>query len=170
MTRLKSRIDNGEESVELLLNYRKDGTPFWNLLYVAPLRDEAGNIVFYLGGQIDCSTTIHGNPDVLKVLEFDSRKPSVSGQIYSAVRDTPSSNTLSPREQFKRHRSMFKSSSGSLTEIKHDAGMEDDLLGKLGHMSLESQMQTFQTAYSKVMNFPWLPTSSALLTCAVSGT
>ena len=33
--RLGSSIDTNNESVELLLNYRKDGQPFWNLLYVS---------------------------------------------------------------------------------------------------------------------------------------
>ncbi len=32
--RLKASIDGRQESVELLLNYRKTGEPFWNLLYV----------------------------------------------------------------------------------------------------------------------------------------
>lgn len=32
--RLRVAIDNKQESVELLLNYRKNGEPFWNLLYV----------------------------------------------------------------------------------------------------------------------------------------
>jgi hypothetical protein len=33
--RLKSCIGANKESVELLLNYRKTGEPFWNLLYVS---------------------------------------------------------------------------------------------------------------------------------------
>lgn len=32
--RLKASIAASEETVELLLNYRKTGEPFWNLLYV----------------------------------------------------------------------------------------------------------------------------------------
>lgn len=32
--RLKASIDAKEETVELLLNYKKNGEPFWNLLYV----------------------------------------------------------------------------------------------------------------------------------------
>lgn len=32
--RLKASIENREETVELLLNYKKSGEPFWNLLYV----------------------------------------------------------------------------------------------------------------------------------------
>ena len=33
--RLKTSIGANNESVELLLNYRKTGEPFWNLLYVS---------------------------------------------------------------------------------------------------------------------------------------
>ena len=32
--RIKTSIDISSETVELLLNYRKNGDPFWNLLYV----------------------------------------------------------------------------------------------------------------------------------------
>ena len=31
---MKSAIEALEESVELILNYKKDGEPFWNLLYL----------------------------------------------------------------------------------------------------------------------------------------
>lgn len=153
MIRLKSAIDNGQETVQLLLNYRKDGTPFWNLLYVAPLYDEAGNIVFFLGGQIDCSTTIHGKPDVMKILELDDRKALQAHQHDLAVRDTSNPTPASPRDQFKRHRHIFKSTSHVPTEIRQGPGMEDDLIKRLGGMRLETQMQMFQTAYSNV-GFP----------------
>lgn len=33
-SRLKASIEAREETVELLLNYKKNGEPFWNLLYV----------------------------------------------------------------------------------------------------------------------------------------
>ena len=36
--RIKEAIEAKKESVELLLNYRKTGEPFWNLLYVGMLR------------------------------------------------------------------------------------------------------------------------------------
>lgn len=37
--RIKLGIDNREESVELLLNYKKNGEPFWNLLYTSKALD-----------------------------------------------------------------------------------------------------------------------------------
>jgi PAS domain S-box-containing protein len=39
-------------SVELL-NYRKDGTPFWNEVDIAPLRDDEGEVTHYVGFQAD---------------------------------------------------------------------------------------------------------------------
>ncbi|THZ99383.1 hypothetical protein D6C82_05194 [Aureobasidium pullulans] len=150
VTRLKSAIDNGQENVQLLLNYRKDGTPFWNLLYVAPLRDEAGNIAFFLGGQIDCSTTVHGKPDVMRILKLDGRRSFESTRGNLAVEDTSNLTATSPREHMKRHRSMFKSTPSVTTQVRQRPGMENDLIGRLGNMNLETQMQMFQTAYSKV--------------------
>jgi PAS domain S-box-containing protein len=150
VTNMKIAIDNGQETTQLLLNYRKDGTPFWNLLYIAPLRDEAGNIAFYLGGQIDCSTTIHGKPDVMKILELDDKKAFQAHRDDVAVNDTSNLTPTSPREQLKRHRQLFKSTSCLPTEIRRGPGMENDLIGWLGGMNLETQMQMFHTAYSKV--------------------
>lgn len=33
VARLRDSIKSGKESVELLLNYKENGEPFWNLLY-----------------------------------------------------------------------------------------------------------------------------------------
>ena len=39
--RIKLAISSQKESVELLLNYKKTGEPFWNLLYVGRLSPRA---------------------------------------------------------------------------------------------------------------------------------
>nr|AML76733.1 putative LOV domain-containing protein [Gaga arizonica] len=39
-----------------LLNYRKDKTPFWNLLHIAPVRSCAGKVAFYVGVQLDVTS------------------------------------------------------------------------------------------------------------------
>ena len=38
-----------------LLNYRKDGSTFQNALYVGPVRDEAGQVVYFFASQLDVS-------------------------------------------------------------------------------------------------------------------
>ena len=43
-----------EEHCEVeLLNYRKDGTPFWNRLSITPIRDDRGRTTHFIGVQSD---------------------------------------------------------------------------------------------------------------------
>ena len=41
-----------------LLNYRRDGTPFWNELSVSPMRDEAGTVTHFVGVQADVTARV----------------------------------------------------------------------------------------------------------------
>jgi PAS domain S-box-containing protein len=41
-----------------ILNYRKDGTPFWNFLRIAPIRDASGRVTHHVGTQSDV-TELH---------------------------------------------------------------------------------------------------------------
>ncbi len=41
-----------------LLNYRKDGTPFWNRLSITPVRDEAGLVTHLIGVQSDVTAEV----------------------------------------------------------------------------------------------------------------
>lgn len=38
-----------------ILNYRKDGSTFHNALYVGPVRDEEGKVVYFFASQLDVS-------------------------------------------------------------------------------------------------------------------
>ena len=43
-----------ELTVELL-NYRKDGSTFWNALFLTPVRGESGELLYYFSSQLDVS-------------------------------------------------------------------------------------------------------------------
>lgn len=62
-----------------LVNFRKDGTAFVNLLYMSKLRDRAGVVRFFLASQFDLSRS---RPDLLK--EYD-RKLSTTLKGLSPV-------------------------------------------------------------------------------------
>ena len=53
-------LSAGEELCETILNYRRDGTPFMNLLMIAPMYDNKGEVRYFLGAQIDISPFIEG--------------------------------------------------------------------------------------------------------------
>jgi len=59
VARLREAIAAEEpESVELL-NYRKDGTPFWNRVSIAPIRDGDGSVSEWVGFQEDITEFKH---------------------------------------------------------------------------------------------------------------
>ena len=58
ITELKARfgnVDEGYDTSVCLLNYRIDGSTFFNQFFVAPLRDGQGNVVNYVGVQCQVS-------------------------------------------------------------------------------------------------------------------
>ncbi len=50
---LRAALREERESRVVLKNYRKDGTPFWNELYVSPVHDEEGRLTNFVGVQND---------------------------------------------------------------------------------------------------------------------
>lgn len=50
---LRRAIKNGERTTVELLNYKKDGTPFWNRLSITPLKDKNRVTTHYVGVQSD---------------------------------------------------------------------------------------------------------------------
>lgn len=58
---LEATLARGEMYKGEILNYRKDGTPFWNALTVSPLRDDSGAIAHFVSVQRDVSAqkTLH---------------------------------------------------------------------------------------------------------------
>gem|GEM_PF-183069 len=55
VARIAQAIRRESVVVEELLNYRADGTPFWNALHVGPIYDVDGRLRYYFGSQWDVS-------------------------------------------------------------------------------------------------------------------
>lgn len=47
-----------------LLNYRKDGTTFWNALHISPIRGKDGGVRFYFASQVDVSSHIEAQREI----------------------------------------------------------------------------------------------------------
>ena len=50
---VRAAVENVRDIGVDLLNYRKDGTTFWNALYVSPVVDESGELQFFFASQLD---------------------------------------------------------------------------------------------------------------------
>jgi len=65
--RLGRIIAAGHGCVEWIVNHRKDGTAYWNLLFLSPVYDGDGNIIHYFANQHDITK---GLPDRLSEVNF----------------------------------------------------------------------------------------------------
>lgn len=73
-----------------LLNYRKDGTVFWNQLHISPIRDDNGAVAYYFASQIDVTQlrkvqTLEASEHRL-LMEVDHRAKNVLAIVDSMVR------------------------------------------------------------------------------------
>lgn len=65
---LRDQLGDGTGHVEVeLLNYRKDGTTFWNQLAITPVTDDAGELIYHFASQRD--VTARRRAERLEVIE-----------------------------------------------------------------------------------------------------
>jgi PAS domain S-box-containing protein len=50
---IRAAVAEERECIVEILNYRRDGTPFWNRLSITPVRNELGEVTHYIGIQSD---------------------------------------------------------------------------------------------------------------------
>ncbi len=50
---IRAAIAQHRDATIEVLNYKKDGTPFWNQLHISALRDADGEVAYYFASQID---------------------------------------------------------------------------------------------------------------------
>ena len=63
IAKIRQALSAGSNYCGRLLNYKKDGTPFWNLLTVAPIKDEDGRVLKFIGMQVEVSKYTEGSKD-----------------------------------------------------------------------------------------------------------
>lgn len=60
VAKIREALETGNSYCGRLLNYKKDGTPFWNLLTISPIKDETGKVLKYIGMQVEVSKHTEG--------------------------------------------------------------------------------------------------------------
>nr|2V0U_A Chain A, NPH1-1 [Avena sativa]2V0W_A Chain A, NPH1-1 [Avena sativa]7PGX_AAA Chain AAA, NPH1-1 [Avena sativa]7PGY_AAA Chain AAA, NPH1-1 [Avena sativa] len=51
--KIRDAIDNQTEVTVQLINYTKSGKKFWNLFHLQPMRDQKGDVQYFIGVQLD---------------------------------------------------------------------------------------------------------------------
>ncbi|KAF8013272.1 hypothetical protein BT93_I1198 [Corymbia citriodora subsp. variegata] len=63
VAKIRDAVKTGKSYCGRLLNYKKDGTPFWNLLTLTPIKDDKGNTIKFIGMQVEVSKYTEGVVD-----------------------------------------------------------------------------------------------------------
>ncbi|TWF47772.1 PAS domain-containing protein [Neorhizobium alkalisoli] len=56
VAKIRDSIAAGRDVAVDILNYRKDGSTFWNAVFISPVRDEADKIIYFFASQLDFTT------------------------------------------------------------------------------------------------------------------
>lgn len=96
---LSKGIEAGVDTSACLLNYKRDGTPFYNQIYVAPLRDAEMKIINFVGVQVEIKTEMMH--DRMLIQKCTDLKPpngpkSAAPRSQSVKKASPSSNDVAP--------------------------------------------------------------------------
>ncbi|RVX73187.1 hypothetical protein B0A52_02314 [Exophiala mesophila] len=95
VTRIREGIVKGEQASEAILNYRRDGRPFINLLMIAPLHDDKGNVKYHIGAQVDVTSLVErgkgldGFERFLVTQEIKKREAELQGEDNKRLPSKP---------------------------------------------------------------------------------
>ena len=78
---LSQAIRRGEACEVVLLNYRKDGRPFWNRLSIGPVHDAAGHLTHYIGVQTDVTEAVEARKRQNRQLQEEQLLSGVTQRI-----------------------------------------------------------------------------------------
>jgi PAS domain S-box-containing protein len=89
---IRKALSTAEDVTVTMANYMADGTPFWNKLFIAALRDSSNNIVNFIGVVVKVAGPPEGDPEFGKVLptsnrNLDSQSTSQSNYNTSEAAD-----------------------------------------------------------------------------------
>lgn len=87
--RIRNAIEQGDDLSVCLLNYRVDGSTFWNQFFIAALRDAAGNITNFVGVQCKVSDTYAASVINEQQKEEEERSEAAAQQQDHAEQQPP---------------------------------------------------------------------------------
>ncbi|XP_075494000.1 phototropin-2-like isoform X3 [Primulina tabacum] len=96
VSKIRDAIDKQMETTVLLINYTKTGKKFWNLFHLQPMRDQKGNLQYFIGVQLDRTNLIETPRNRLREsTEQESAKlaKATAENVDEAVRELPDANS-----------------------------------------------------------------------------
>ncbi|RVW65851.1 Phototropin-1 [Vitis vinifera] len=103
--KIREAIDNQTDVTVQLINYTKSGKKFWNLFHLQPMRDQKGEVQYFIGVQLDGSEHVeplHNCIPESTAKESAKLVKETAENIDDAVRELPDAN-LKPEDLWSNH-------------------------------------------------------------------
>ncbi|KAL4189474.1 hypothetical protein AMTRI_Chr08g165560 [Amborella trichopoda] len=114
ISKIREALQAGTGYCGRLLNYKKDGTPFWNLLTISPIKDESGKVLKFIGMQVEVSKHTEGAKDKTvrpnglpeSLIRYDARQKEMAvssvSELVLAVKQPRALSESTNRPPFMR--------------------------------------------------------------------
>jgi sigma-B regulation protein RsbU (phosphoserine phosphatase) len=86
---IRAALSEHRECLVEILNYRRDGTTFWNRLSITPLRDGAGEVTHFIGIQSDVTTRRQAEDGLRKAKEALEQDLRMAARVQQALLPPP---------------------------------------------------------------------------------
>ena len=80
LTLIREALAQGRQTVAVIRNYRKNGTPFWNELTISPVRNREGQVTHVVGIQMDVTDRVE-----MGTALRESEKLAAVGRLASSI-------------------------------------------------------------------------------------
>ncbi|KNZ50483.1 hypothetical protein VP01_43g3 [Puccinia sorghi] len=111
--RLRVALQKGLPSVELLLNYKADGTPFYCLLSIIPLFDDKGFLSYYIGGQINVTDEMRNNQLMALISQSNTAPVEITSEDFQ-ITTTPKASHADSKRMATNDPILFKRLASSI--------------------------------------------------------
>ncbi|ONK68767.1 uncharacterized protein A4U43_C05F15790 [Asparagus officinalis] len=107
LEKIRQAVRSGKSYCGRLLNYKKNRTPFWNLLTITPIRDDSGKVIKYIGMQVEVSKyteglnekTLRPNAMPVSLIRYDERQKEKALSSMTEVVQTVKNRRPHPQDE-----------------------------------------------------------------------
>ncbi|MGE5200276.1 MAG: PP2C family protein-serine/threonine phosphatase [Rhodospirillaceae bacterium] len=85
MAEIRAALAESRECVVEILNYRKNGSTFWNRLSITPVRDASGEVTHFIGIQSDVSARREAEDGLRRAKEALERDLRLAARVQQAL-------------------------------------------------------------------------------------
>uniref|UniRef100_A0A7N0UKV8 non-specific serine/threonine protein kinase n=1 Tax=Kalanchoe fedtschenkoi TaxID=63787 RepID=A0A7N0UKV8_KALFE len=161
LAKIREALQEGSSYCGRLLNYKKDGTSFWNLLTIAPIKDETGKVLKYIGMQVEVSKHTEGSrektfrPNGLpeSLIRYDARQREMAtSSVTELIQAVKRPRSLSESQSTKRP--FMRKSEGSVSEQERNDAMSNNQTPDNGSMPRRFSHNISRTSMQSIDEFP----------------